>query len=310
VVREDGSEYVREFTEQELAQWKKTAAADASSRPRHGYVSEQEFRFAQLNDIAILADISAGAFYQRHKRMPETASELENSGYFWFNPIPKSYSTGLAIVGRPLEAPAKDFNSVQITFNPSGYNLLFYDPYNRIPPESGESVNEYTRVDMSRPEFASEHEMYLAEVNPSPTVVQKNDPLNVRIDYLQDACDYLVARYWGDHLELPSTAEALLDGKWTVPNSILNNLEAIPEDGPGWFYLGVSSSKHIAYMEYMYVNTAPAITQKIYIENDPSAPNDGVERIGRYVCHSESISRKDTTAIIDAQMPGWGLASS
>jgi len=297
-VKADGTEVIHSFTAGEIAEWQQSMQETAANMPRYGYISDEQSRFTQLNRISHMTMFSAEAFYRANYGMPVSTDALLQSDWWWFSPVEQPYSEGLTIIDRPLGPPVTDLNSVSIMFTGNGYDLSFYDYY-------GEDEYNYVRYDKS--DFISTLvERYSQFPDTSKNI--DSEPLNVRIDYLVAATDSLVTAYWKYNLELPVTVEELLGGTWTLREDIIANLEPIPAEDGGWFYLGVAPESGIMYVEYVHTERGPVVQQKIFIENDPlTSDESGIHGIGRYVCVSEKITRDETIPLIDASLPNWGF---
>lgn len=271
---------------------------------RYGYTSDFQARLDQLSVMQSFCHIETEAFYRQNRRMPSSWNELENTDWVLLMPIPMNYSPGLNIVERPLGSVHTDLNTIQIVFNPLGFDFLCY-MQNTI--EAVEAVDEqYRIISFGTSDYARALDAHYGEFSSGSRLIDTNT-VNIRISLMKRICKRLMVDYWIYHQDFPNTFTELLDDKWVPYEEKIFNLETIPTGDEGWFYFGVSPENNICYFEYILTKTPPIIEQVVYIIDDALTVESG--EIGREICtgSSEGITRDNTTPIIDASVLNWGL---
>jgi len=260
----------------------------------------RQARVDHMTDIQKLIRNSTYAYYRDSRTLPNSLSDLSDSGWYWFEPLPVEHLAGLQLTETRLNPVADDLYKAEIIFDPqNGYDFAFVMP-------SDEDLNTAT-LDIMRWEegqLAYDFERYMSQF-PVLSPYIDNDPVHIRQLLMERICWLLTSRYWHVHRGLPSTTNELLDGRFDPIIGVLAEFPTYLLDQSGAFYFGTNTENGIAYLQYMLGGDEPIIIQRVYLENDPMS--DGQNVIGRYICNNEGISIEDTDMIVSSELLGWGF---
>jgi hypothetical protein len=255
--------------------------------------SQRRLNFISTINLEIKGELEA--FYRQYNRMPLSYNELLESGWHLLTPIPQYYAPGIKITDQ-ITAPGLNPDALQLQLFIYGYNLIAFMPWG-----SDNGNEEYQSWELGNADLVYALNDQYQELEDE--VWSDSNPENVRIMLLFQICDALLVDYWTDKLELPSTSEELLNGKWDLDDSPVIQFPLIDENSSGFFYLGITPDLTVEYMEFKLNNRGPVVTQKIF--NQEEIFSTGV--MGRPVCSDESVKRDDTIPIIDSRLPNWGF---